>query len=252
MNVQVSDDYKLMKNSDVTNDLIKQGYTLLSGSDKASSDWNSILKDNPEALSSFLQSWNYLPADNFLSDGGHYRFRRYSVFNWLSNSDLALLPHEPHYQSTYRNNMNGGIHREFEAFKDATIQNPLLAKIIGFVAKQISFNAEKQWRIQAHQFRIVANADEAGLPTPEGIHRDGADFILIMLVQRKNIRGGVSHIYDDKKRLVFGGIIENTGDAVLVDDRKVWHGVSEVYPIDNDEPAYRDVLVLTFHNQVTE
>lgn len=242
-----------MKQSTLSNDLLTQGYALLRHfDDKASSDWNTLLKKNQQTLSTLLKSWNNLPVDNFLSDGGHYRFRRYSVFNWLNQSGLTLLPHEPHYQSTYRNNMNGGIYREFEPFEHETIQNPLLAEIIQFVTQQISFNNEEEWRVQAHQFRIVADANESGQPTPEGIHRDGADFILIMLLERNNIRGGVNHIYDNKKRLVFGGILEKIGDAALIDDRKVWHGVSEVYPIDNDKPAYRDVLVLTFHNQVVE
>jgi len=230
-----------MSPTQVSTDLIEQGYTVLTVS-----SWGNILND----IEAFQQSWNDLPVDNFLSDGGHYRFRRYSVFNWTEDNELALLPHEPHYQSTYRNNMNGGINRDFEPFKQSTVDAPILKNIINFVGNEINFNHEKQWRIQAHQFRIVANADEAGHPTPEGIHRDGADYILIMLLKRNNIRGGVNHIYDDKKRLVFGGILENTGDAVLIDDRKVWHGVSEVYPVDESEPAYRDVLVLTFHHQV--
>lgn len=230
-----------MSPTQVSTDLIEQGYTVLTVS-----SWGNILND----IEAFQQSWNDLPVDNFLSDGGHYRFRRYSVFNWTEDNEIALLPHEPHYQSTYRNNMNGGINRDFEPFKQSTVDAPILKNIINFVGNEINFNHEKQWRIQAHQFRIVANADEAGHPTPEGIHRDGADYILIMLLKRNNIRGGVNHIYDDKKRLVFGGILENTGDAVLIDDRKVWHGVSEVYPVDESEPAYRDVLVLTFHHQV--
>ena len=234
----------------LTNDLVTQGYTLLVDT-KSDSSWNALLDSNHDNLISFHSSWNNLPADEFLSDGGHYRFRRYSVFNWqMTSNKLELLPHEPHFQSTYRNNMNGGINRDYEPFEKITLDNPVLSSIIQFVTQHISFKKQKQWRIQAHQFRIVANDTEAGLPTPEGIHRDGADFILIMLLNRHNIRGGVNHIYDDSKRLVFGGILENLGDAVIIDDRKVWHGVSEVYPDDESQKSYRDVLVLTFHNQM--
>lgn len=145
--------------------------------------------------------------------------------------------------------MNGGIYREFEPIKNSTIENPVLKSFIQLIAPQFSFNDEKSWRIQAHQFRIVANAEEAGNPSPEGIHRDGADFILIMVLKRENITGGVNHIYDNSKRLLFGSVLTEAGDALLIDDQNVWHGVSEIYPIDIDKPAYRDVLVLTFHNQ---
>lgn len=239
-----------MEHIDIPKELQAQGYSLLQGLKITDSQWTNIIHTMPEAYQSFHQSWDDLPEDNFLSDGGHYRFRRYSVFNWNMNDELIQLPHEAHYQSTYRNNMNGGIYRDFEPFKPSTAQNPVLKSFIQLIAPQFSFENEKSWRIQAHQFRIVANENEAGNPTPEGIHRDGADFILIMVLKRENISGGVNHIYDDSQRLIFGSVLEEPGDALLLDDKKVWHGVSEIFPVDINKPAYRDVLVLTFHNHI--
>lgn len=238
-----------MKHIDIPKNLKAQGYSLLQGLKITDSQWTNIIQTMPKAYQELHQSWNDLPADDFLSDGGHYRFRRYSVFNWQVNNELTLLPHEPHFQSTYRNNMNGGISRDFEPFKPSTVKNPVLKSFIQLIAPQFSFKNEKSWRVQAHQFRIVANAEEAGSPSPEGIHRDGADYILIMVLKRQNITGGVNHIYDNAKRLLFGSVLTEPGDALLIDDQKVWHGVSEIYPIDLEKPAYRDVLVLTFHNQ---
>jgi len=238
-----------MESNNISKELSSRGYTILQGSNVSNPEWASTLKTISSEMSDFYQSWQDLPSDKFLSDGGHYRYRRYSVFNYL-NDKLEILPHEAHYQSTYRNNMNGGIYRDYEPFKQSTIDNPALKSIIAFVADQISFNNEKQWRIQAHQFRIEANTAEAGKPTPEGIHRDGADFILIMLLGRDNISGGTSHIYDENKNLQFEGKLCNRGDAVLIDDRTVWHGVSEIHPLDKNKPGYRDVLVLTFHDEV--
>lgn len=238
-----------MDKTNINRELVSRGYTLLQGAGIANSSWSRVLQKITEDLAEFQQSWQSLPPDNFLSDGGHYRNRRYSVFNWSKDGELVLLPHEAHYQSTYRNNMNGGVYREFEPFEQSIINGSVLKNIINFVAQKISFSDEEKWRIQAHQFRIETNSDEAGRPTPEGVHRDGADFILIMLISRENISGGVNHIYDDAKRLQFGGVLEECGDAVLLDDRIVWHGVSEVYPVDKNKPGYRDVLVLTFHNE---
>lgn len=237
-----------MEHIDIPEELKTQGFSLLQGLKITDSQWTNILHTMADDYQLFHKSWEDLPADNFLNDGGHYRFRRYSVFNWIMNDELVLLPHEPHYQSTYRNNMNGGIYRDFEPIKKSTIENPVLKSFIQLIAPQFSFKDEKSWRVQAHQFRIVANAEEAGNPSPEGIHRDGADFILIMVLKRENITGGVNHIYDDSKRLIFGSVLTEPGDALLIDDQAVWHGVSEIYPIDPAKPAYRDVLVLTFHH----
>jgi len=239
----------------IQTDLETQGFTILQRKDGSNLLWQEKLQPLSVQLNDFRNSWRDLATDDFLNDGGHYRYRRYAVFTWQADQEkqqgqLTLLPHEPHYQSTYRNAMNGGIYRSFEPFKKSTLDNPILKNIIDWAVQNISFNQEKNWRIQAHQFRIEANSDEAGKPTPEGIHRDGADFILIVLLQRDNITGGVSHIYDADKKLQFGAVLEELGDAVLLDDRKVWHGVSEIYALDKTKSGYRDVLVLTFHKKV--
>ena len=38
-------------------------------------------------------------------------------------------------------------------------------------------------------------------------------------------------------------------DAALVDDSRVYHGVTPVEPVDPARPAYRDVLVVTFRRE---
>ena len=40
-------------------------------------------------------------------------------------------------------------------------------------------------------------------------------------------------------------------DTVLLDDHRVWHGVTPVHPVDDAAPAHRDVLVLTFRDRRT-
>ena len=35
-------------------------------------------------------------------------------------------------------------------------------------------------------------------------------------------------------------------DAALVDDARVYHGVTPIVPLDPSQPAHRDVLVVTF------
>lgn len=233
----------------IQTDILEQGFSVLQGPNKQNLVWSRLIATSTDSFDTFHSSWNDLPEDDFLSDGGHYRFRRYSVFNWFESGELKLLPHEPHYQSTYRNNMNGGIYRDFEPFASHTVEHPLLKSIIDMIIPCFNFNNESFWRIQAHQFRIVANENESGHPTPEGIHKDGADFILILVLKRENITGGVNHIYQNDKRLAFGAVLTEPGDALLLDDNKVWHGVSEIYPVDTSKAAFRDVLVLTFHNK---
>ena len=102
------------------------------------------------------------------------------------------------------------------------------------------------WHVEVHQFRIEARRAELGRPTPEGLHRDGVDYVLVLLVDRQNIASGVTTIHGDGGRMLGQFTLTAPFDAALVDDNRVAHGVTPVEPIDPARPAYRDVLVVTF------
>jgi len=194
----------------------------------------------------FAQSWHNLRPDLFLRDHGKYRWRRYSVFTW-QNEQLHLLAHEPHFQHSQYNGIHGGFHRLFAAWAKPSVSNPVLSRIVLWASQQISANPKQYWRIQAHQFRIMADAAQSGKPTPEGMHKDGADYVLIMLLDRKNVQGGISKIYSNQKQLLNEVCLQQAGDLLLINDQCVYHDVSNIYPDDPNEAAWRDVLVLTFH-----
>jgi hypothetical protein len=100
-------------------------------------------------------------------------------------------------------------------------------------------------RIEVHQFRIEARADQAGHPTPEGVHRDGVDFVLVLLVARNNIASGTTTIHSADGTQLGSFTLTDPLDAALVDDERVFHGVTPVHAVDPDFSAYRDVLVVT-------
>ena len=100
--------------------------------------------------------------------------------------------------------------------------------------------------MEVHQFRIEARSAEAGRPTPEGLHRDGVDWVLVLLINRENIASGVTTIHAAGGDMLGQFTLTAPFDAALVDDQRVAHGVTPVEPIDPSRPAYRDVLVVTF------
>ena len=102
------------------------------------------------------------------------------------------------------------------------------------------------WLVEMHQFRIAANPDRAGLPTPEGMHRDGVDWVMVCLIDRTNVAGGVTTVADEAGRPLGAFTLEHPLDTVLLDDRRVQHGVTPVVPQERALPAHRDVLVLTY------
>ena len=100
-----------------------------------------------------------------------------------------------------------------------------------------------------HQFRIEARPDAKGLPTPEGLHRDGVDYVLVLLINRRNIGSGTTTIHALDGRHARRLHADRPCDAALVDDARVFHGVTPVEPLDPLLPAFRDVLVVTFRRQ---
>jgi len=103
-----------------------------------------------------------------------------------------------------------------------------------------------KWRVEVHQFRIEAQGLQAGKPTPEGMHRDGVDYVLVLLVTRRNIASGTTTIHALDHHELGSFTLTDPLDAALVDDARVFHGVTPVEPVDATQPAYRDVLVVTF------
>ena len=105
------------------------------------------------------------------------------------------------------------------------------------------------WHTECHQFRIEAGQGQGSSPTPEGLHRDGVDWVLVMLVKRQNIAEGVTSIHDEGRALVGRFVLAEPMDATFVDDSRMYHGVTPVVPVDPSQPAFRDVLVVTLRRE---
>ncbi len=197
---------------------------------------------------SFARSWEDLGADHYMADGGRYRRRRHAAFQH-ADGRFMRKPHRPHYQSRQHNRLNGGVERWFEPVLPATVELPITETILGFCLSAISQTdtlSAEPWHIEFHQFRIETTPEYAGRPTPEGMHRDGVDWVFVMLVHRQNVRDGMTEIGSPEGQTLGSFTLQNAGDAVLLDDRRILHSVTEIHAIDPCLRAYRDVLVVTF------
>lgn len=83
------------------------------------------------------------------------------------------------------------------------------------------------------------------MPTPEGMHRDGGDWVLVMLVARTNVEAGMTEILDETNRRD-SIILSEPGESVQLDDRRIRHGVTAIHAFDPTKTDYRDVLVMTW------
>jgi hypothetical protein len=199
---------------------------------------------------SFALSWNDLGLDGYMADGGRYRRRRHAAFS-VSPGDIARKPHQPHYQSRDYNTLNGGVVRWFAPVTGAIGGHPAMQAILRtcfdlFDGLTPAGAKPAAWHAEVHQFRVEARAGEQGRPTPEGLHRDGVDWVLVLLIARENVASGMTSIHDLARRNIGNFTLTHPLDAAFVDDSRVYHGVTPVEPLDASRPAYRDVLVATF------
>lgn len=196
----------------------------------------------------FADSWNMLEIDPYMVDGARYRRRRHATFGVTPGSPIRPAPRQPHYQSPEYNSLYGGIARCFEPVAEEIVAGRTLQTILAFCRSLFDTLAgtAPAWHIEVHQFRIEARPGEQGRPTPEGVHRDGVDYVLVLLISRCNIVRGLTSIHSLDGRELGHFTLAEPFDAAIVDDARVAHGVTPVEAIDPSAPAYRDVLAVTF------
>jgi len=226
--------------------LLQDGLSLLQPDDfqatlsLPAADWQSQWPD-------LAKSWDRLPPDTHLRDGGHYRHRRHACYvQTLASNTLQATPHRAHWQPTDYNALHGGFERWFEPVEPAVSQAALwtgLLLALGRLFAQVK--PAPQWSIEAHQFRIDT-AGGVGRPTPEGAHRDGVDFVVVMLVGRQGVKGGETRVFDAHGPSGVRFVMTEPLTALLLDDTRVIHETTPIQPSGEPAGGYRDTLVLTY------
>ena len=224
--------------SQLTDALRGSGYALLRPADVAFLAGCSIAE-----LDTLVPSWNRLELDNYLKDGGRYRRRRHSCFI-DDGAALSQTPHRAHWQPVEYNALHGGMHRLFAPVEGETVANPCwerLLRALGDVCSEV--RGQRPWYVEAHQFRIDT-ADGIGRPTPEGAHRDGVNFVAVILIGRKNIKGGETRVFDAHGPAGQRFTMLEPWTLLLLDDAAVIHESTPIQPL--GEHGHRDTLVLTW------
>lgn len=200
------------------------------------------------AFDAMADSWNDLQPDHYLKDGGSYRRRRHSCFvvdeSGVDDWTVTQSPHRAHWQSQEYNALHGGMRRWFEPIRDEVISQPAWSDMLRTLARQFSaLKNERRWYVEAHQFRIDTS-EGIGRPTPEGAHRDGVDFVAVLLVARHGIKGGETRVFEAAGPNGQRFTLSQPWSLLLLDDTRVIHESTPIQP--EHEHGYRDTLVLTY------
>jgi hypothetical protein len=215
-----------------------QGYAVL-GADAVC----RLAKCVTEDLQALRPSWDDLPPDAYLKDGGHYRRRRHSCFV-VTRDEVTQAPHRAHWQPLEYNALHGGMQRWFEPIDARVVQAPAwlgLLRSVGTISSALK--GAQPWFVEAHQFRIDTEGG-IGRPTPEGAHRDGVDLVAVFLVDREGIKGGETRVFEASGPAGQRFTLTEPWSVLLLDDERVIHESTPIQPLAG--AGHRDTLVLTY------
>ncbi len=199
-------------------------------------------------LSRIQSSWNDLPPDHYLKDGGRYRRRRHASMVVDESLDVQWVPHRAHWQPLTYNALHGGMQRWFEPLATHNGQDLVwtsLVKLVATMANQMA--AQPKWFAEVHQFRIDTT-DGIGRPTPEGAHRDGVDFVAVFMVGRNGIKGGETRVFEANGPNGQRFTLLEPWSMLLLDDQRVIHETTPIQPLVANAPSWRDTLVITLRS----
>lgn len=199
----------------------------------------------------FARYWSRLALDEHMADHGTYRYRRYSEFDFKVGAALRKLPHAPYEQPRSINTLNGGVARHFAALENGMVEHPFFVALLTGMARIFdrAVGQPSRWNIRLHPYRIVTNEFEQGKPTPEGRHRDGVDYIVMMLVRRVGVTGGTTRVSDPLNKTLYEVTLANRLDMIVGDDHQILHEVSPIHCQEVGRDGYRDALVIAFTRQ---
>jgi hypothetical protein len=240
--------------SALVSELRSSGYALLEPAAVG-----AALELEAAVLDGLRGSWEHLPRDPYLRDGGHYRARRHSCFVYTpASAQLAAVPQRAHWQPTTYNALHGGMLRWFEPLEPRIVEQRVFGQLLGSLGSLFAqLQPVSRWHIEAHQFRIDTTGG-IGRPTPEGAHRDGVDFVTVVLAGRRGVRGGETRVFEAYGNRGVRFTMEQPWSMLLMDDARVIHETTPIQSRERAESAanvaqapdaptgVRDTLVLTY------
>lgn len=137
--------------------------------------------------------------------------------------------------------------RIFDFIDESVLKSEFIINFIGQISSYAYLDKNdiniKNINVSLHQVRQICYPGIESHNSPEGIHRDGADYIVsAFIINKSNISGGNSIIYDKNKKEIFKKEL-NEYEGIFQEDKKLWHYVEPINSI-NNKIGYRDILGL--------
>ena len=142
------------------------------------------------------------------------------------------------------NPKQGGNRRYYELLSDEVIASAPMVKALEMCKRKFNL---KPGTTMLVQIQTTSEERENGDVTEQGIHTDGAEEAAIVCLERKNVLGACTEIYEDirgEHPLLQDKFLQ-PGDGLLFRDNQVYHNVTPISPKNPEQgPALRTVLLM--------
>ena len=216
-----------------------------------------------------FQSFQHLPDDPYLSQNPDHptRQRRYAKYE-IKVRDPHTYDIRATDNSVFEQNVSDsrGAPRPFERIQDNILHHEWLLAFITQTSALAHLqechkndiclikSPLKTITVDVHQVRQICYPGLGSHNSPEGIHRDGADYIVsAFVVNRVNVQGGETIVYDEEYNEVFHDKLLK-GEGMFQEDRTQLHYVEPISPLKARDPeslglGVRDIfgLDITLH-----
>jgi hypothetical protein len=143
--------------------------------------------------------------------------------------------------------------RTFHEMAAVVTEDPRIQTLTRAIAEKVRVcrPEARVLKVHLHQVCIFADLMGAGDNAPEGIHQDGADYIVSALVlEREGIVGGESIIYAPDKETVLLRHTLLPGEGIFQEDRILWHDVTPIAEDPASSPTFGHRSILGYDLEI--
>ena len=202
-------------------------------------------------IQSFQKTFDNLPYDEYIPDKTRQRrYANYLVQNIKDNDNNNKFSIKHTEKTKFKQDVEDS-RKDERIFQ--LIENPYHPFLLNFItlAAELTYMNHytpiQNLSIDLHQVRQICYPELNSHNSAEGIHQDGADFIISACVlNRYNIRGGTSSIYDNNLNLIYDTLLREN-EFIFQDDKSLYHYVTPIQYSkihSSEQIGYRDIIGL--------
>ena len=207
----------------------------------------NLLNINCNDFDKIKKSFNMLQIDKYHNINPPTRLRKYfNIDIDMKNNNEYILKYN-HDINIFKQQVedNRNIPRKFALIDNDILYSNFMISYICQISSIVK-NIENinRLNISMHQVRQMCYPNIISENAPEGIHQDGADYIVSALViNHNNIKGGTSKIYDSDKNIL-ESIILKENKFIFQNDKTLYHYITPIKCYDDNYLGFRDIIGL--------